>query len=230
MFNYKELVDSRLKQTCQFIPFKSRIEWLKLRKEGIGGSDVAGIFNQSPFSTKRDIYLSKMVDYTPKELGNSAMDFGNDMEDLIFNIFKIKYMTTYCCLNYKDILFRNYFIPFFQASLDGVLVERSTKKVGILEIKTVQPSAIYKWYDGDKPITPIYYLYQILHYLNTTGLDFAVVYVLANVENGDSSMRFLQPRRYDRENILPELEEVKSKCVDFWFNNVQALNEPGITL
>jgi putative phage-type endonuclease len=228
---YRELANLRLKQTCEFIPIVSRQDWLELRKLGIGGSDVAGIFNVSPFTDKRKVYLSKMEGFAPEELNNSAIDFGNEMEDLIFKMFAVKYKNVYACLSYKDILFRNYFIEYFQASLDGVLVDRLTNEVGILEIKTVQPSAINKWYDNEgNPITPIYYLYQVLHYLNVTGLDFVVVYTLANVENNDCSMRFLQPRRYDRYNILEELEMVKNKCIDFWVNNVQALDIPGIVL
>ena len=229
--NEKEIADKRLHSSCQWISFAEREDWLELRKQGIGGSDVAGIFNESPFSDRRKVWLSKQKDFKPEELSNSAINFGNNMEVLIFNIFKYKYNAIYETLDYKNILFRNYFTDFFQASVDGILVKRNTKEVGILEIKTVQPSAIHNWYDAKgKPITPKYYMYQVLHYLNTLDLDFIVIYVLANTENEDTSMRFLQPRIYERKKLTKELEKVSAECVDFWLNYVLKGKEPGIKL
>ena len=38
----------------------SREEWLDYRRQGIGGSDVAGIMGISPFRTARDIYYDKL--------------------------------------------------------------------------------------------------------------------------------------------------------------------------
>lgn len=38
----------------------SREEWLAYRRQGIGGSDVAGIMGISPFRTARDIYYDKL--------------------------------------------------------------------------------------------------------------------------------------------------------------------------
>jgi putative phage-type endonuclease len=229
--DYYKLAEDRLKQSCLFIELEDRDKWLNLRKEGIGGSDVAGIFNESPFTDKRQVYLSKMDDYVPEQLNNSAIDFGNAMEDLIFKMFEVKYGKKYACLNFKDIMFRNYFTEFLQASLDGVLVDRETLEIGVLEIKTVQASAISKWYDSyGNPITPIYYLYQVLHYLNTTKLDFAVVYALANVESGDIDMSFRKPRIYYKNDLLEEIKIIEKGCVSFWYDNVKAKKEPGIKL
>lgn len=231
MMTYKELADKRLKESCQFLPIKDRKAWLKLRMKGIGGSDVAGILNESPFTDKRGVWLSKQDKYVPEEISNSAIDFGNNMETLIFHMFMYKYGKQYECLEYKEILFRNYFTDFLQASVDGILIDRDTKEVGVLEIKTVQPSAIKNWYDiKGRPITPKYYMYQILHYMNTLDLDFAVVYCLANTESEDTSMRFLQPRRYDKKDLIKELEKVNKTCVDFWLNFVVKGKEPGIKL
>lgn len=228
---FKEIADERLSLSCEFVTLNSREHWLQERTKGIGGSDVAGILNVSPFTNRLKVWESKQSGHVPEELNNSAVDFGNNMEDLIFKMFSYKYGNTYECLSYKDVLFRNWFIPYFQASVDGILVERNTKKVGVLEIKTVQPSAIHNWYDRDgNPITPIYYLYQVFHYLNTTDLDFVVVYTLANTENGDTSMRFLQPRRYDRESILKELQFTRNSCITFWNNDVLGNKKPGIKI
>lgn len=230
LMNSKEIADTKLKSSCEFIPIENRQHWLELRKLGIGGSDVAGIFNDSPFTDRRKVYLSKQKEHKPEEISNSAIDFGNDMEDIIFQAFAVKHAKEYDCINYKDIMFRNYFIPYFQASLDGVLVDKITKQVGVLEIKTVQPSAKYKWYNNGELTIPKYYKYQILHYLNVTGLDFAVVTALANVESGDSEMIFMKPRIYYREELAEELNIIKNECIDFWENIVLKQIEPGIWL
>lgn len=58
---------------------ESRIDWLKERQKGIGGSDVAAILGLSPWRTPYDVYLDKIGE-APKELTSQAAHFGTKLE------------------------------------------------------------------------------------------------------------------------------------------------------
>lgn len=136
MEDYKQIADQFFSLSCDMITFETREEWLKMRMLGIGGSDVSSLMGHNIWRTAKDVYNSKLKEQ--EQVSNFAIEFGNAFEPLIFSAFKNKYSAVYEVLDYKNIMFRNYFIPYFQASLDGVLVEKATNKVGILEIKTTQ--------------------------------------------------------------------------------------------
>lgn len=224
--NYREIADNFFKQICELEVFNTKEEWLRMRMRGIGGSDVSSIMGHNNWRTRKDVYRSKYV--LDEQITNDAIEFGNAFEDIIFNSFAYKYRNIYETLNYKDIMFRNIFIPYFQASLDGVLVEKATNKVGILEIKTTQYKKS-KWYyeDGSYGI-PQEYIDQAIHYFNTTNAEFVVFYVLINYERDDvdRDMEFLKPRRINKEDVLPYMKEVQTECMDFWENNVKKGIEP----
>lgn len=224
--NYKEIADNFFKETCDLITFENREEWLKLRQKGIGGSDVSSIMGHNRWRTRKDVYKSKY--FLEEQISNDAIEFGNAFESLIFQAFKYKYRNVYETLDYKDTMFRNFFIPYFQASLDGVLVEKSTNKVGILEIKTTQYKKS-KWHyeDGTNGV-PQEYIDQAIHYFNTTNAEFVVFYALINYERDDidRDMEFLKPRRIDRDDVLDYMREVQAECIDFWENYVKKGVEP----
>ena len=221
MNEYREIANSFFSVTCDLITFDSREEWLKLRQQGIGGSDVSCIMGHNNWRNRKYIFHSKQV--LEPEVPNDAIDFGNHFENLIFQSFSYKYRNVFETLDYKNTIFRNIFIPYFQASLDGVLVEKATNKVGILEIKTAQNKKS-KWYyeDGSKGV-PQEYIDQAIHYFNTTNAEFVVFYTLINYDRDDidRDMEFLKPRRINREDVKDYMKEVEQECIDFWENYVK---------
>ena len=70
----------------------SREEWLGYRRQGIGGSDVAGIMGISPFRTARDVYYDKLnIAPVEEEPGNwVALEVGTLLEPLVARIFAEK--------------------------------------------------------------------------------------------------------------------------------------------
>lgn len=224
--DYKEIADEFFSQSCDMITFNSREEWLKMRMKGIGGSDVSSIMGHNHWRTRKDVYRSKY--FLDPEITNDAIEFGNAFEPIIFQSFAKKYKDIFAVLDYKDIMFRNIFVPYFQASLDGVLVEKATNKVGILEIKTTQFKKS-KWYyeDGSNGI-PQEYIDQAIHYFNTTNAEFVVFYPLINYDNAefDRDMEFLKPRRINRSDVQDYCNEVMEECINFWENYVKKGVEP----
>ena len=222
----RELADKFFSKTCDMITFDNREDWLELRRYGIGGSDVASIVGHSPFRGRKEIYKSK-VEKVP-QITNEAIEFGNTFEPLIFETFKAKYSHDYVVLDYKDTMFRNKMLPMLQASLDGVLVDKFTNQVGILEIKTSQGKK-RKWYDSyNQPCVPNYYLDQAVHYFNTTNADFVLFYVLVNNKSDftDYDMYFLKPRIIRRTDIVNYCNAILKECMSFWNTYVIPRKEP----
>lgn len=226
MKNYREIAENFFRESCDLITFDSRKEWLEMRMKGIGGSDVSCILGHNRFRTRKDIFHSKIV--LQPEITNDAIEFGNAFEPLIFQSFAYKYRNIYETLDFKDTMFRNIFVPYFQASLDGVLVDKTTEDVGILEIKTTQNKKS-KWYyeDGSKGV-PQEYIDQAIHYFITTNAKFVVFYCLVNYDRDDidRDMEFLKPRRINREDVKDYMKEVEAECIDFWENYVKKGEEP----
>lgn len=224
--NYRKIADDFFSQSCELITFDTKEEWLEMRMKGIGGSDVSSIMGDNPWRSRKDVYHSKII--LQPQITNDAIEFGNAFEPIIRESFAYKYRNVYETLDYKDTMFRNIFVPYFQASLDGVLVEKATNKVGILEIKTAQ-NRRSKWYyeDGSKGI-PQEYIDQAIHYFNTTNAEFVVFYALINYERDDidRDMEFLKPRRINRDDVLEYKQEVERECIDFWENYVKKGVEP----
>ena len=228
--NYYDVANRFFSQSCQMIKFDDKEEWLKLRKEGIGGSDLAAILGHSPFKNAKDIYDSKIGEV--EQISNKAIEFGNDFEDIVFNAFKYKYKNDYEVLNYKDIMFRNIWNPYLQASVDGVLVNKKSLDVGILEIKTAQERKS-KWYDSyGNRIVPQYYLDQAIHYFNTTNVNYIIFYTLINYENNsiDRDMEFLTPRVYFRRDLEEYCKYALNECFKFWHNHVLPRIEPNLKI
>lgn len=230
MENYYDIADNFFKYNCQMITFNDKNEWLQLRKNGIGGSDLASILGNSPFRNIKDIYMSKIGDV--EQINNEAIEFGNYFEPIIFNIFSYKYKDLYAVLDYKNTMFKNIWNPFLQASLDGVLVNKITKEVGILEIKTAQERK-GKWYDNyGNRIVPQYYLDQAIHYFNTTNVSYVIFYTCINYKNpiNDRDLEFLTPRVYFKKDLEQQCKKALEVCHNFWYNNVIKRVEPNITL
>lgn len=228
--NYYDIANRFFSQSCQMIKFDDKEEWLKLRKEGIGGSDLAAILGHSPFRNAKDIYDSKIGEV--EQISNKAIEFGNDFEEIVFNAFKYKYKNDYEVLDYKDTMFRNIWNPFLQASVDGVLVNKKSLEVGILEIKTAQERKS-KWYDNyGNRIVPEYYLDQAIHYFNTTNVNYIIFYTLINYENNsiDRDMEFLTPRVYFRRDLEEYCKYALNECFKFWHNHVLPRVEPNLKI
>lgn len=230
---YKNIADDYLSTYCELIDFSETSEedtrktWLEMRMKGIGGSDVPCILGHSNFRNRKDIYKSKL--FNTIETTNSAIEYGNYFENLIFQEFKYVYRNNYAVLDYKNIMFRNIFTPYFQASVDGVLVEKSTNKVGLLEIKTTQMKKS-KWYNEGERAIPKDYLDQAVHYFNTTNVDFIIFYPKINMvdmDNSEYDSVMLRPRRINREDLKDYMEIVEKECIDFWENYVMKNIEPS---
>ena len=185
-------------------------EWLNYRKQGIGGSDVAGILGISKWSTSITVWMDKTGQTEKPVEQNEAMSWGLILEPVIRDYFakvtgkpvkEVKAM-----LQHPD-------HPFMLADVDGVTVDDEGNPA-ILEIKTASEHVRSEWSES----IPVYYQTQVQHYLCVTGLEKAYVAVLV----GGNSFRIYEvDADHEVQEMLVAVEQ------DFW-NMVQNGIRPDI--
>ena len=64
-----------------------KAEWLRLRRNGIGGSDAAAIMGLSPWRTAMDVWLEKTGEFTRDDEENEQMYWGTVLEAVVAEEF-----------------------------------------------------------------------------------------------------------------------------------------------
>ena len=191
--------------------------WHTYRRQGLGGSDIAAVYGQSPFCTARDLYYVKLgVKPEIEEEENwVAKKYGHLLEDLVAEIFSRK--TGYRVYK-KSYLYAHPDYPFMQANVD-YFVELPDGSEAILECKTCNYNCRDKW---DNDAVPFNYELQVRHYMAVTNLQCAFVACLYGNNDNEFVYRMVE-RDPDFEADMIEQEKY------FWFENVKAGVEPPYT-
>lgn len=191
--------------------------WLAARTRGIGGSDVGPICGVSPFSSARQVYLTKTGQYTdslkPAAAAQERMRFGHLLEPIVADEFLCRRDDVAEVLVCKATLCHNEH-PWAIANVDRLIVYEDGS-LGILECKTTGEYNNDDWENGEILDT---YIYQINWYLWILGLERGAFAVLV----GGNKFYEYDVWRNDEllnETIIPTVK-------DFWFNNVANLIEP----
>lgn len=132
----------------------SRERWLELRRDGLGGSDIAAILGLSPFASPYSVWQDKVGIAAEKEQ-SERMRWGQLLEDPVRQAFseetghalrRLRPVTMYG----SDELPRAYFTP------DSLVGRRVT---ALLEIKTTDLRMAGRWQDEEtgEPRVPPYY-------------------------------------------------------------------------
>lgn len=186
----------------------SREEWLRYRKLGIGGSDVASLLGISKWKSEIELWLDKTGQTSESPVENEAMTWGNIMEPIIRNHFAE--VTGKPVVELKAMLQHPEY-PFMLADVDGVTVD-DTGELAILEIKTASEYKRSEWDEG----VPTYYQTQIQHYLCVAGIKKAYCAVLIG---GNSFKIYGIDADKEIQAMLVEVEK------NFW-NKVQNMIRP----
>lgn len=166
---------------CHVNHVKDTEQWHQLRGLGIGGSDAGIVMNVSQYRTPYELWEEKTGKVKREFITNEAIEKGNALEPVMFELFKILYGNRYEVINTKDISLSSKQFSYMRANLDGALINKSNGQKGVLEIKSTtirNASMLKKWQKDDLPIT---YYFQVLHYLYVTGFDFAIVYAILDI-------------------------------------------------
>lgn len=190
----------------------SREEWLKYRRQGIGGSDVAAIAGISRWKDPFGIYMDKIGKVKPSEQ-NEAMYWGSTLESVVLEEF-VKRSGLH--VETLPFLLRHPEIPYLLANVDGIVTDEDGRQ-GVFEAKTANAFAKSEW-EGHK--VPEEYMLQVQHYLNVTGLNFAYVAVLI----GGNEFQY---KRVARDNDMIRL--MMALEINFWEEHVLPKSPPDPT-
>jgi putative phage-type endonuclease len=146
-----------------------REHWLRLRNQGIGGSDAAAVAGFNPWKSKVGVYLEKTGQIEPPEAGEAAY-WGTVLEDVVAKEFSKQ---TGLKVKRSNFLYRHPELPFMLGNVDRIVTDNGRK--GILECKTASAFLKDDW-DGER--IPDHYMIQLQHYLKTLELDFGFFAVL----------------------------------------------------
>lgn len=73
--------------------YKDRLEWLKARENGIGGSDASALIGRNKWKTNLRLYQEKKGLIKVEDISkNQNVIYGLSAEEPIRNIFKLDYL------------------------------------------------------------------------------------------------------------------------------------------
>lgn len=183
-----------------------REEWLRLRKNGIGGSDAGAICGLNPYSSALDVYYNKTSESIEMDnFDNESMRMGRDLEAYVAERFCEE---TGYKVRRSNNMYAHKKYPFMIADVDRLIVGQD-KVIG-LECKTASPYSSDKWKDGN---IPAHYLAQCHHYMAVLDAD---CWYLAVVIYG-KEFKWIKIER--DEEIINNLIQIEK---NFWENNVLA--------
>lgn len=182
----------------------NKFEWEKRRKEGIGGSDAAGVLGLNPYKSSISVYMDKIDEV---QVGNSyedevsyRMELGNKLKNFVANEFMLK--TNKKVRNVNGIL-KNDKYPFALANIDRAIVGEKA----FLECKVTNSYSKKLW----QKEVPIYYQVQCYHYMAVTGATHCYIAVL--IGNEDLVIHKIE-RNEELINQIMDLEKsFWDKCV-----------------
>jgi putative phage-type endonuclease len=171
----------------------SRDEWRRIRRQGIGGSDLPAILGLSPYSTPAEVWAQKVGLYEPEE--TPAMRRGQALEDAVARLWASEEDRP---IRRVQAVLQSRHDPLMLANPDRV----ATRPEELVEVKTVGVRGLPFW-QGEPPA---HVMLQVQHYL-CVG-DWPSGYVVALVA-GD-----LQSWRVERDGRL--IEDAWGRARDWW--------------
>lgn len=134
-------------------------EWLKIRKGGIGGSDIGAIMGVNPWSSAFNVFIDKTTDYVKDLSDNEAVYWGTTLEDIVAKEFEKRIGKKVAKMN---AILQSKETPFAYANIDRRIVGEEAG----LECKTTSAFQADEWKDGEIPAS---YICQCQWYMYVTG-------------------------------------------------------------
>ena len=175
-------------------------EWLKYRKQGIGGSDAGAVCGLNPYRTAMEVYYDKTSEDIA-DFDNEAMRQGRELEDYVATRFAEE---TGMKVRRANAMFYDEERPYMLADVDRMIVGENAG----LECKTASPYVADQWADGNIPLS---YQIQCHHYMSVCNTDAWYIAVLIY------GREFKYCRIERDEKLLSDLISIEQ---DFWENHV----------
>jgi len=181
-------------------------EWLRERKNYLGGTDLAAICGLNPYRTALDVYLDKTSDDIAEDT-NSAMHWGTLLEDVIAEEYG---RISGCRIEQpsQPIIHSNY--KFLGANIDRWVI--SSDLPYILECKTAGFTKAKDWGDSGTDQIPESYLVQVAYYAAICDVPKVDIAVLI----GGQDFRIYT---YNKNKDLEE--KIIKIGINFWHNHIE---------
>lgn len=189
--------------------------WLRARTHGIGGSDIATVLGENPWSSPHQIWMSKMdmFDSEKQAKQSEAARWGNLLESTIATEWARRNERQWIHI---PVTLQSEEYPWMLANVDGFTLSADRRQVtGILEIKTTSAYNEEPWSEG--PL-PFYYMCQVTWYCGICGLKQYCITCLV----GGQKLYAYNDMPFDEELFKREV----TAAADFWQNNVLKGIEP----
>ena len=193
----------------------SKKEWLENRINGIGGSSASAVLGLNNYMTNVDLWKIKTGKMKSKKVDEDVVWYGTHAEEPLRELFKLTYKDKYKVYNKEYEILQSKKYPFMLGSLDGEIEDLETGKKGVYEGKTARINskrAAEEWKDD----VPINYYIQILHYMLTTGYDFAIINVELKYEIDNKIWFVRKIFKFDRKDVIDDLKHLEEEEVKFW--------------
>lgn len=198
----------------KMLTFPNREEWLKARKNYIGGSDTSAVVGMNPYKSNVDLWLEKTGQVIPEDISDKPyVKYGQEAEHHLRELFKLDF-PEYQVFYEENNMFLNEKYPWGHYSADGWLIDKDGRK-GILEIKTteiLQSMQKEKW---NHQIPDNYYI-QTLHGLLIMEADFVIL--KAQLKTVFDGVPYLQTRHYpiERAEVEEDIKYLAKEESSFW--------------
>lgn len=205
-----------------------KLEFLRRRQSGIGGSDISAILGISPWKTPLQVWESKVQPITQDDVQemSEAAYWGTALEDLVAREYAKRTGHT---IQRVTAQLKHPKHEWLVSNLDRVIVTPGSRaRVDangmlqgadfVLEVKTASAYKAADWgKDGDEEAIPLHYQAQAMGYLAVTGLPYCEFATLIG------GQRFVTKRLERDEDVIKTIIE---RCEAFWFDNVVARKQP----
>ena len=206
---------------------ETREKWLKLRNNGIGGSDAGTVLGVNKYKTNVDLWYEKTGQREPEDISDKpAVKFGKFAEEHLRELFRQDY-PEYQVDYHEFWIYRNDKYPFIFATLDGELIDESGRR-GVLEIKTTTIQNRLQWDEWEGRIPDSYYA-QVLHQLAATGWDFAILKAYIRYYKDGELRVAIRHYRIERRDVAEEIDYLIDREAEFW-NKVVHRIMPAVIL
>lgn len=193
-----------------------REEWLKLRKEGIGGSDASAVAGANKYSSPVMVYMDKLDFHIPEKPDRvmEAAHFGNVLEPVVREEFKRRLNSEReenglepIKLIHRQAIFAHDEYDFIRTNLDGIIYCPDRGR-GVFEAKTAHYMLREEWEGED---VPNQYYIQVQHNMMVMNVEYAYLAVLIG---GNTYKHYYIERDQEFIDYLISIEKA------FWENHI----------
>lgn len=208
--------------------FKTREEWLRHRKRGLGGSEISAVIGCNPYMDNVTLWELKTGRRQAGDIsGLPYVQYGTRAEAHLRELFRLDF-PQYEVNHVENNSFRNDKYPWALASLDGWLTDPDGRR-GVLEIKTsdVRSSMLReRWREQ----IPQNYYCQVLFYMAVIEADFALI--KAQLKTELDGLPCLQTRHYqiERADVQADIDYLMAEGEAFWNDYVTRDQRPPLRL